>query len=449
MISIPRGTICARFGLLLFKIPNGMDSPLNAIGTNCEDHASVKIAGLRLAVISPSVDRRHGTERAVAELLERLARDYGCEIHLFAQRVEDLPLASSRSQPFAGTIFWHKVPSIPGPLLLQFLAWLFFNGLLRRWHGKIRGAPFDLLLSPGINCLRADVVIVHALFHRLRELSLEQHGYEAPRPSLFRRLHRNLYYSLLVFLERTIYSDPRVSLAGVSQRTAGLLQEYFERSDVRVIPNAVDTLHFSLSARLAKRTEARAHWGFREEDFVLLLIGNDWITKGLPTLLEALAALKDLPTRLLVVGTDAKEPFQSLAARLSVKERCIWEMPRPDALDLYAAADIYASPSLEDSFGLPVAEAMACGLPAITSVLAGVAEHVTDGVDGFVLADPRDSRKLATLIRELADNTALRFKVGEAAAQKATELTWDRAAALAWDLINHASAKKSASSGRH
>jgi glycosyltransferase involved in cell wall biosynthesis len=404
---------------------------------------------LRLAVISPFVDRRHGTERAVAELLERLARDHGCEIHLFAQRVEDLPLASSRSQPLVGTILWHKVPSIPGPHLLQFLAWLFFNGLLRRWHSKSRGASFDLLLSPGINCLHPDVVIVHALFHRLHELSLEQHGYVAPRPSLFRRLHRNLYYGLLIFMERKIYSDPKVSLAAVSQRTAGLLQEYFERSDVRVIPNAVDTLHFSIPARLAKRIEARAHWGFREEDFVLLLIGNDWATKGLPTLLEALAALKDLPTRLLVVGTDEKEPFQALAAKLSVKERCIWEMPRPDVLDFYAAADIYASPSREDSFGLPVAEAMACGLPAITSVLAGVAEHVSERVDGFVLEDPRDSRKLATLIRELADNTALRFKVGEAAAQKAIEFTWDHAAALAWDLINHVAAKKTASSGPH
>ena len=45
---------------------------------------------MRLAVVSPFVDRRHGAERALAELLERLARDYGCEIHLYAQRVEDL-----------------------------------------------------------------------------------------------------------------------------------------------------------------------------------------------------------------------------------------------------------------------------------------------------------------------------------------------------------------------
>jgi len=87
---------------------------------------------VRLAVVSPFVDRRHGTERALAELLERLARDYGCEIHLYAQRVEDLPLSDpqlARSKE-SGAIFWHKVPSIPGPQAVQFPVWVCLNGFL-------------------------------------------------------------------------------------------------------------------------------------------------------------------------------------------------------------------------------------------------------------------------------------------------------------------------------
>src|SRR5882672_8085327 len=98
-------------------------------------------ADLRLAVVSPFVDRRHGTERALAELLERLARQEHCEIHLYAQRVEGLALAQAGAaySPDAGAILWHKVSSIPGPHLLQFLAWLFLNSFCRardRWiHG--------------------------------------------------------------------------------------------------------------------------------------------------------------------------------------------------------------------------------------------------------------------------------------------------------------------------
>src|SRR5580692_8735742 len=85
-------------------------------------------ADLRLAVVSPFVDRRHGTERAIAELLERLAGDYGCEIHLYAQRVEDLRVSSAHltragASEKSGIVVWHKVPSIPGPHVVRFLAW--------------------------------------------------------------------------------------------------------------------------------------------------------------------------------------------------------------------------------------------------------------------------------------------------------------------------------------
>ena len=130
-------------------------------------------ADLRLAVVSPFVDRRHGTERALAELLERLAGDEHCEIHLYAQRVEDLTLnfSSSVGPANSGRIVWHKVPSIPGPHLLKFLGWLFLNSLCRAWDRRVRGLHFDLVLSPGVNCFDADVLIVHALFHRLQELA--------------------------------------------------------------------------------------------------------------------------------------------------------------------------------------------------------------------------------------------------------------------------------------
>ena len=204
-------------------------------------------ADLRLAVVSPFVDRRHGTERALAELLERLARDYGCEVHLYAQRVEGLQLSDPRSpRPSkSGAIFWRKVPSFPGPHLVQFLAWMFLNGSLRRWHKLVGGVSFDLVLSPGINCLHPDVVIVHALFRRLQELARAEKEAPAAQATFLKRLHRRVYYSLLAALERKIYSNKKIFLAAVSQRTAGLLKAYFHRDDVRVIPNGVDTEHFA------------------------------------------------------------------------------------------------------------------------------------------------------------------------------------------------------------
>jgi UDP-glucose:(heptosyl)LPS alpha-1,3-glucosyltransferase len=400
---------------------------------------------LRLAVVSPFVDRRHGTERALAELLERLARDYHCEIHLFAERVEDLALAVPRTPPSprAGFIVWHKVPSIPGPHLVKFLGWLIANSFLRWSHRIFRGLSFDLVLSPGVNCWNADVILVHVVFQRLRELSIEKTAEGAWRQSRsFREQHRRAYYRLLTALERRLYSDRNTSLAAVSQRTAGQLAQYFGREDVRVIPNGVDAREFCISERAEHRDQARRKLAFRDSDFVLFLMGNDWRVKGLPTILEAMAQLQELPLHLLVVGNDAVHPFREIAKRLGVLDRCHWESPLALAIDFYAAADLYVSPSREDSFGLPVAEAMACGLPVITSSCAGISAMIRDGIDGFVLPDPQDTHHLARIIQQLHSDAPLRSRIGEAAARTAQDWTWDRSAAEVWALLQHSAARK-------
>ena len=122
---------------------------------------------MRLAVVSPFLDRSHGTERVLVEQLERLAFHHGCEIHLYSQHVADLAV----SQPHAahtsgsGVILWHKVPSTRGPYILQYLAWILLNQCLRRWDKFFRRLSFDLVLSPGVNCFDADVVIVHYSGH--------------------------------------------------------------------------------------------------------------------------------------------------------------------------------------------------------------------------------------------------------------------------------------------
>jgi UDP-glucose:(heptosyl)LPS alpha-1,3-glucosyltransferase len=398
---------------------------------------------LRIAVVSPFVDRRHGTERALAEVLERFAGREGCEIHLYAQRAENLPLTYfelSAPRP-ACFIFWHRVPSIPGPHLVQFLAWLFLNSFLRAWDRAIHGLRFDLVLSPGINCFDADVVIVHALFCRLRQLSLEDQR-DSPNLGLLQRLHRRAYYGLLAYLERKLYSDPKVTLAAVSQRTANLIQSNFHRHNVSVIPNGVNSAEFSPSERLARRAEARLHHKLQENDFVLLLIGNDWHTKGLPAVLNAMSARPDMPIHVIAAGSDSPGGYAERARQLGIAQRCHFVPPHPDVLDLYAAADLYASPSLEDSFGMPVAEAMACGLPVITSPFAGVSERVQDGVDGFVLGNPRDSQELSNLLEQLWRHPQERLRVGVAAAKSVSEWNWDRNSEAVWQLLQDALQKK-------
>lgn len=389
-------------------------------------------------MVSPFVDRQHGTERAVAELIDRLAYVYGCEIHLYAQHVENLDLLADRGSTGlpSGSIRWHRVPSLPGPHLLQFLGWIFLNKVWRWWDTTFRKVSFDLVLSLGINSFDADVVIVHVLFHRLMQFTREgKNTRNLSQSGILRRLHRRAYYYLLSRMERRIYADPRITIGAVSKRIADLLGEFFGRRDVTVIPNGVDRSCFSPAARLAQRSEARELRGFRTDDLVLLLIGNDWSTKGLHTIVEALSSLQQLPLQLLVVGSDDPDSFRARAKELGVLDRCHFEPPNPNVLEFFSASDFYVSPSSEDSFGLPVAEAMVCGLPVVTSIFAGVSEHVHDGVDGFVLSNPRDTESLVKIVRALCENPELRTRIGGAAAKNAQQFSWDRNAAEVWALL--------------
>lgn len=400
---------------------------------------------MRIAIVSPFVDRRHGTERALAELIERLAKKFGCEIHLYAERVEDLGLDSPEAQPVErrGAVRWHRVPAVRGPHVVRFLAWMLLNGLLRRWHRWSNNASYDLLVSPGINCLSPDVVIIHALFFRLRDLANEEQQKAVSPGNSWRRLHRRLYYRLLTALERRVYRKRNVTLAAVSFRTAQLVETTFGREDVAVVPNGVDSLQFSPARRCTRRELARLNKNLHPTDCVLLLVGNDWRVKGLGTVLEAMSLMRESPVRLIAAGSEDADSWRAEAIRLGVEDQCVWlSTGGVDIIDLLAAADIYVSPSREDSFGLPVAEAMACGLPVITSRFAGVSELIRNGADGFIVDDPMDAAALAAIIGTLRSDLDLRQRIGDAACESIRQWDWDRNADAVWKLLETRASQK-------
>ena len=153
----------------------------------------------------------------------------------------------------------------------------------------------------------------------------------------------------------------------MSKLVSAQLEKHFGRTDSVVIPNDVDTQIFNSDARLARTSVSRQSLKLDDSAFVVLLIGNDWKKKGLDQLLRALAFI-ETPIQLLVVGKDDPGLYRSALQQLGLEDRVRFLAPSADVLSFYAAADAYIAPSLEDAFGLPILETMACGLPVIASV---------------------------------------------------------------------------------
>ena len=371
----------------------------------------------RLAVVSPFVDKHHGTERYVAEWVSRLADQF--EIHVYSQNVEGLD---------PSRISWHKISKLPGPHILNYLWWFTCNQLRRGWDTSFAARPYDLTFSPGINCLDADVISVHIVFAEL--LRRNSSAAASEKPSTFgsvRWLHRQLYYRLIALLEKRIYANPETSLILITPRTAASLQEFYGRTGpLPAVYFGLDHEVFNPERRLELRGSARQELHLTPEHFALLLIGNGWQNKGLPVILEAMGRLRELPLHLLVVGSDDPSPYQSAIDRNSLTGRIHFLPVRNDVEFYYGAADIYVGPSKEDVLPLPPAEAMACGVPVIVSAACGISEIISDGDNGIVVPDPSDAVALAAKIRQLYESATLRARLSERAISTVQQYTWER-----------------------
>ena len=371
----------------------------------------------RLAVVSPFLDKRHGTERRVVEWITQLAGAY--EIHIYSQHLEDLDLSK---------FVWHRIPKVPGPHLFNFIWWIVANRLWRGWDRRFRSLRHDLVFSPGPNCLDADAISVHIVFAEyVRQIRSGLSLARNPVRDWPRILHRKLYYSLVIWLERRAYRRSSIKLILIARKTAAALARFYGRRDhFPIIYLGLDHRVFNPGNRVSLRDNSRKQLAISSEKFVVLLIGNDWRNKGLRVLLESLVRMRELPIELLVVGREDSAPYRAMARERGLEDRLHFLPPRNDVEFYYAAADAYAGPSLEDTFALPPAEAMACGLPVVVSEANGTSEIITHGVDGFILNDPTDSSALASMIRRLYEDGDLRASMGERAAVKMQQYTWER-----------------------
>jgi rhamnosyl/mannosyltransferase len=220
------------------------------------------------------------------------------------------------------------------------------------------------------------------------------------------RLYGPLFRRVLRAADRIIATSPRYI------ETSPWLGPV--RDKCTVVPLAVDVRRFTPPATArARRTGRQA---------TLLLVGRLRYYKGLDTLLSALVDLPDL--HLDVVGDGPMQtPWKALALELGVADRVTFygRVGDADLPEHYRKADVFVLPAnaRSEAFGMVLQEAMACGLPCITTEIgSGTSWVVQDGVTGLVVP-PRDPLALAGAIRNLLDDPERLSEMGQAGRARA------------------------------
>jgi UDP-glucose:(heptosyl)LPS alpha-1,3-glucosyltransferase len=192
----------------------------------------------------------------------------------------------------------------------------------------------------------------------------------------------------------------------------------------------VDLSRFSPSNSGIYRDEIRKRYGISDNDIVLLFVGSGFERKGLGFLINAISRLKtprprsakrggqDSRLKLLVVGKGNYNYYRQMAKKSGIEKDVIFVGTTNEIEKFYASSDIFILPSFYDPFSNACLEAMASGLPVITTRNTGASEIIEDGKEGFILDDPSNVEEMASKIGLLMDQN-LREAFGKRARQKA------------------------------
>ena len=207
-----------------------------------------------------------------------------------------------------------------------------------------------------------------------------------------------------------------------------------------VIPPGV-----SFPLTLKKREECRRQLNLSNDQIFLLFVANDFERKGLQTLLVAMAKLQPSIT-LGVVGHSNKLPiFERQVHKLDLTNRVKFYGQQEDLSVFYRAADLLVHPTLEDSFGLVVLEAMVQKLPVLvsSSPYCGFIQNLKDEIHVKTIQDPRNSDQLYDLIHRVLNDLPLQNTLIENVSKIALSFSWEEAA-LKYENVFRQIAKNSA-----
>jgi UDP-glucose:(heptosyl)LPS alpha-1,3-glucosyltransferase len=361
---------------------------------------------MRIALLTRRFDSvGGGTERDLIVTANHL-RAAGHEITIFADEIR------------GSTGVWNVRRVGKGPRLGRSLSLLRFA-----WSAApaARRAGAELVLSFA-RCVGADVIRsgggAHISYLRAAR------KWRGPVGAWLMRL--NPYHQAQMLIERQTFRSPRLKhVIAVSNFVRDdLIREFSLASEKTVtIYNGVDLDRFRPAGESSARPSIRQKLVIPASARVVAFVGNGFARKGLGFLIEAWPLVPG-GAFLLVVGADRQaEKFARRARDLNVSGRVVFTGAVPDVETMFHASDAFAMPSLFEPFGNVVMEAMAAGLPAMTSAFSGVAELIPPSMRGFCVDHPDDVGEIALRLGALFEAPA---SMAREARETAERFTWAR-----------------------
>ncbi|MBN2654256.1 MAG: glycosyltransferase family 4 protein [Nitrospirae bacterium] len=255
--------------------------------------------------------------------------------------------------------------------------------------------------------------------------------------SLLKKLsfHLNPLHMHMLLIEKRLFESTPVIIANSQMVKNQIIRHYSIQSEkIHVIYNGVDLARFNPANKKLWRTKIRDQYGINHDARVALLVGSEFKRKGLATIIKALSSAKSYCSNLhlLVLGKGDKKEYSKLANALGISSMITFIEPQKEIERFYAASDIFILPTLYDPFSNATLEAMASGLPVITSKNNGAAEIIANGINGFILDNMYDKNELSDkLLLCLSNHETMGAKAGE----KAKEYSIQQAAAKFIEII--------------
>lgn len=358
-----------------------------------------------VVVTYPFFNKQGGVERVMVEMMRYMSFDKR-NYYIAATEVE-------KDYKPADLLEIH-VPSLKKPFFLSAFTFCLGN-LLRSTASK------GLIHAFGATHFSPDIVHAHSC-HKAWFLQSIREVPFLSKAWLLKLLNPVHYFTIVI--ETIQYKFSRVQKVIAASkivkddvvRCFGVPEE-----KVSVVYNAVNSEEFHPKHKNSKE-QVRSSLGLSSEDYVLIFVANEFKRKRLTTIVEALHK-QSSSVKLLVVGKDNPAPFQAQIQEYGLEDRIQFLGLRSDLSELYGASDLFLLPTSHDAFALVVTEAMAAGLPVITTPMAGASEVIQNDQNGFILSDPDDSEELFRLI-ELIKNHKNIESIEHEARNTAERMSW-------------------------